>query len=341
MLRCLTVISLAVTLVWTSTLPGTAQSTAPFYKGKTITLSIGFGSGGANDAWSRAIARHMPRHLTGEPLIVVQHVPGAGGLQLVNYLANISPRDGTAIGLISRGLPFEPILGGGGTQFDPLKLNWIGSPDRDITVCAARKDTAVQTMRDLFTHELIVGGTGSGADTVIYPEFLAALLGMKFKIVKGYKGSNEIMVALERGEVHGICFAYDSLMRTPLAREGKINILFQAGLAPHPKLAQVPVPIEVARGAEERAVLELFLARIGVGRPFVAPPGLPSERVEQLRAAFLATMADREFVTEAEKQGLGVDPVPGAEIAQIIAAAYATPKPVVERTATAIGRSAK
>src|SRR5947209_12499131 len=153
--------------------PSGAQALADVFAGKTINLMIGFGPGGANDVWARSIARHMPKHLPGHPSVVPQNVPGAGGLKLMNQLYNLSPRDGTAIGLVNRGIPLEPLLGGQGTQFDPLKMNWIGSPDKDITVCAARKDARVQTLQDLFSKELVVGATGSGADTAIYPEFLS------------------------------------------------------------------------------------------------------------------------------------------------------------------------
>src|SRR5882672_5442230 len=201
-----------------------------FYAGKTVSILVGFGPGGENDVWARIIAKHMVDHLPGRPRLVVQNSPGAGSLKLINQLYNVSPRDGTVIGVVSRGIPLEPLLGGEGTQFDPLKMNWLGSPDRDTTVCVARKDAQVQTMNDLFSKPLLVGATGSGADTAIYPDFLAELLGMKFKTVKGYQGLKEITLAMERKEVEGICAAHDSLMRSALARAGKINILFQAAL---------------------------------------------------------------------------------------------------------------
>src|SRR5262245_901846 len=163
-----------------------AQTPADFYKGKTISLQIGFGVGGEDDLWARAIAKHIGNHIPGNPLMVPQNVPGSGGLLVANRIANTAPKDGTVIGLINRGIPFEPLLGGAGTQFDAAKLNWIGSPSRDTTVCAARRDAEVKTLADLYRKELSVGGTGSGADTAIYPEFLAALLGLKFKLTKGY-----------------------------------------------------------------------------------------------------------------------------------------------------------
>ena len=207
-----------------------AQSVEAFYKGKQVSVLIGFGPGGANDAWARSLARHMGKHIPGNPTLVPQNMPGAGTLKLANHLYNLAPKDGTVFGLINRGIPLEPLLGGDATQFDPLKMNWIGSPGQGHDGLRGAQGCARATMHDLFTKELVVGATGSGADTAIYPEFLAEFLGMKFKTIKGYPGSNEIVLAMERGEVQGICVAYESLARQRLAREGQITILFQAAL---------------------------------------------------------------------------------------------------------------
>jgi len=308
------------------------------FAGKTISILVGFGPGGANDVWSRAIAQHLGNHLAGHPRVIVQNVPGAGGLSLMNRLYNLSPRDGTVIGLVNRGIPFEALLGGDGVQFDPLKMNWIGSPDRDTTVCVARKDARVKDMRDLFTTELLVGATGSGADTAIYPEFLSELLGMRFKTIKGYQGTKDISLAMERGEVEGLCVAYDSLLRETLAREGRVNILFQAALTPDTKLGNVPVAADLARSEDDRQALRLFLARVQLSRPLVLPPGVPSERVSALREALSDTLRDPQFLRDAMRQGLNVDYISGLDVAGAIASAYETPKDVVERTARALGR---
>lgn len=329
--------SLAV-LLGAGATPVWADELADVFKGRTVSLQVGFGPGGANDVWARTIARHLGRYWPGSPTVVVQNQAGAGGLTLMNQLYAVAPKDGSVIGIVSRGIPLEPLLGGQGTQFDAQRMTWVGSPDRDITVCAARKDAPVQSMGDLFKTELVVGATGSGADTAIYPEFLTALLGMRFKTVKGYKGSNDIILAMERGEVQGICVAYDSLQRQPIAKEGRVNVLFQAAMAADPKLGKIPVGIELARNEGERQALQLFFARVALGRPFVAPPGLPANRVQMIRKAFMATLADAELVSEAAKQGLTVDAISGEELGRLIALAYATPKDVVERTAKALGR---
>jgi tripartite-type tricarboxylate transporter receptor subunit TctC len=315
----------------------TADPVADFYRNRTVSLIIGFGVGGDDDLWGRLVGKHLGRHIPGNPTVTVQNLPGAAGLVLMNRLANAAPRDGTVIGMVNRGIAFEPLLGGGGTQFDPLAMTYIGSPNRDTTVCAARRDAAVQRMADLFTTELKVGATGSGADTAIYPQFLAALLGMKFTVVKGYSGSREVTLAMERNEVQGICLAYDSLNHSPFVRDVGVNVLLQVAETPDPRFPQVPL-VDIAREPRDRAALHLFLARTLVGRPFVAPPALPAERTAALRAAFEATLTDAEFVADAARQQARVVPVSGPEIADILAAAYRSPPDVVQRTIEALGR---
>jgi tripartite-type tricarboxylate transporter receptor subunit TctC len=315
-----------------------AQPPDEFFRAKTISLLIGFGEGGEDDLWARAIARHLGSHIPGNPVILPQNTPGSGGLLVANRLYNTAPKDGTVIGLINRGIPFEPLLGGRGDQFDALKFNYLGSPGRDTTVCAARNDANVKTMQDLYSKELTVGGTGSGADTAIYPQFLSALLGMKFKLVLGYKGSHDIQLAMERNEVQGICVAYDSIERGTLAQQHQIEVLLQAALEPDPRLAGVPFGLDFARGPDERASLQLFFTRASLGRPFVAPPGLPSERVTALQQAFDATMHDPAFLDDAGKQRLRVMPISGGQMTQLIADVYKTPSAIVERTIQAMGR---
>jgi tripartite-type tricarboxylate transporter receptor subunit TctC len=316
-----------------------AQTPAEFFKGKTVNLLIGFGVGGDDDLWGRTIAKHMADYIPGHPTIVPQNVTGAAGLLVANRLYNTSPKDGTVIGMINRGIPFEPLLGGQGTQFDALKLSWIGSPNHDTTVCAARKDAAVQTMRDLFSRKLEVGATGSGADTATYPEVLSAIVGMKFNIVRGYQGSHDIQLAMERNEVQGICLAYDALARGTLFRANQLNVLLQAALDPDPRLKGLPSGLDFAHLDEERQVLELFFARARIGRPLVAPPGIPADRFLVLRQAFDATLLDPAFRADAEAQKLNVNPMTGQQLAEIIAKAYGAPSAIVKRTMQAMGRA--
>ena len=317
----------------------TAQAPAEFYRGKQIALLVGFGPGGEDDLWARLLSRHLTAHIPGNPIVVPQHAPGSGGLLVVNRLYNTAARDGTVIGMINRGIPFEPLLGGQGTQFDALRINYLGSPSRDTTVCAARKDAGVQSLKDLYARELPVGGTGSGADTAIYPEFLSALLGMKFRLVKGYQGSHEIQLAMERGEVQGICLAYDSLSRGNLARTGRLNVLFQAGLEPDPRMKDTPMVLETVGSVADRMALELFFARAAMGRPFVAPPAIPMDRLAALRQAFEATLRDPGFLDDAGKQNLNVIPVSGRAMYDLVADAYRTAPEILKRTRKALGRA--
>ena len=323
-------------------MPAAAQSDADFYKGKTLQVLIGFGPGGANDVWARLLARHMPRHMPHEPTFVAQNMPGAGTLKLANYLATGAPRDGTVFGLISRGIPLEPLLGGANVQLDPQQMNWIGSPDRDTTVCATRKDAKVQSLSDLRTMELPVGATGSGADSAVYPEFLAEFLGLKFKTIKGYPGSNEIIMAMERNEVQGICVAFSSIARTRLYTDREMNLLFQTGLEKDPSIpADVPLATEMTRGNQQDTdALRLFLSRAALGRPFVAPPGVAEGRIKLLRRAFDATMADKAFVEEAQRVKLSVEPITGEGISKILTDIYKTPQPVVQRVTKILGNVA-
>jgi tripartite-type tricarboxylate transporter receptor subunit TctC len=335
---CLRLVA-AAALVLSTAQAAASQTPAEFYKGKTVSLLVGFGPGGEDDLWARAVSRHLTNHIPGNPNVVPVHMPGSGGLLVANRLYNTAAKDGTVIGMINRGIPFEPLLGGQGTQFDALKINYIGSPGRDTTVCAARKDAAVKTLQDLSSQELTVGGTGSGADSAIYPEFLSALLGMKFKLVKGYQGSNEIQLAIERGEVQGICLAYDSLSRGNLARTNQVNVLLQAGLTPDPRIRDVPSALDAAHSGDEHKALELFFARAAIGRPFVAPPGLPADRLAAMRQAFDATLSDPAFLEDAKKQKLNVVPITGQQMTDIVANAYKTPPEIVTRTLRALGRA--
>ncbi len=315
-----------------------AQSVEEFYKGKTVTIMIGYGPGGTDDVWARLLARYMGEHIPGKPTIVASNVPGAGSLLLTNQVYNTQPKDGTVIGLINRGVPFEPLLGGVGTRFDPMKFNYIGSPDRDTPACAVRMDAPVQTMQELLTKEYIVGATGSGSDSQLYPEVLANMLGVKMKIVQGYPGSRDILLAMERGEVQGGCVSYDTIVRDIMYREKRSRLLFQAALKPDDRMPDVPMINDLAKTPEQKQALELFLQRTLVGRPFVMAPGVPAERVEAIRKAFLAALKDPAFAADARVAGVNIHYVSPAELMKIISDSYASPPAVVANVKKALGR---
>jgi tripartite-type tricarboxylate transporter receptor subunit TctC len=242
------------------------------------------------------------------------------------------------IGLINRGMPFEKLLGGGGVQFDPIKMQWIGSPDQDTGICAARKDAAVQNLSDLKRKELVVGATGSGADTAIYPQVLSRLLGLKFRAVTGYPGSHDISLAMERGEVQGECVVYDTIVRTSYYRQGKVNILLQLALKPDPRLKQVPLASSLAQTEQVRRALDLFTMRASLGRPFVMGPRVPGDRVSAVRSAFAAVMKDPDVLQKAERSGLHPRFIEAKDLSDVIAAAYRTPPAAVARLKSAYGR---
>jgi len=317
-------------------IPATAQSVESFYKGRTVSLYIGSGVAGGTNAWSRTLAKHIGRHIPGGPSVVPVNMPGAGGLKMTNFIYNAAPKDGTAFGNPNGGIVVEPLLGGQGANFDATKLGWIGSPDHDTTVCIARKDAAVQSVDDLRTKELVVGSTGSGGNTHLYPTFFANMFGMKIKVIQGYKGTSDILLAAERGEVMGMCSSYDPLTRQSMFKAGKLRVLFQATLTPD-KAIDAPAPTSFITNETQRQALEFVVAREDIGRPFFTPPNIPQDRLQALRRAFDATMKDAGFLTDAKKQNFNIVASTGEQLSEIIARIYKTPPDVVRLAAKALG----
>jgi tripartite-type tricarboxylate transporter receptor subunit TctC len=303
-----------------------------FYEGKTVELLIGYSAGGGYDTYARTLSRHIAKHIPGNPTVVVKNVPGAGSLVLMNQLANTLPKDGTVFGTVSRGLAFEPLFGNDKARFDPTETNWLGSLNNETSLCVAWHDAAVTSWEDLRSEKLVVGATGSGGDSNVFPRVLSDVLGFNFDVIAGYPGSSDILLALERGEVEGLCsWSYSSAKskRTEWLEGDKLNILFQMSLKKHPELPDVPLVTDFAETKKEREVLRLLFARQTMGRPFVTPAGVPEERVATLRQAMADTVRDPAFLAEAEKQGLGIDFVSGEEIQEIVTEAYQYPDDVV------------
>ncbi len=313
--------------------PALAQ--APSLAGKNVTMVIGFGPGGGYDLWGRVVARHIGKHLPGNPSVVPQNMPGAGSYNAANHIYNIAPKDGTVMGIIARDAALGPITGATGARFDPTKLTWLGTPTTETNVCIASNTdkVKVKTVDDLYTKELIVGDTGVGTGTHSYPKALNALLGMKFKIIGGFPSSSDVFLAMERGEVDGICESLDSVSgkRPDWLPQKKVTILFQGGAAPNPELKGIPFVNDLAKNADDKTAIEFLYAGQGIGRPFIAPPDMPADRVKMVQDAFSATMKDPEFVADAKKQKLDVDPEDGEHLAALIKKIYATPKPIVDK----------
>jgi tripartite-type tricarboxylate transporter receptor subunit TctC len=328
---------LLASLTFAGTSPAPAQSSEPF-AGKQLTMIIGFGAGGGYDIWARTLARHIGKHLPGKPNVVPQNMPGAGSYVAASHIYHVAPKDGTVMGLIARDAALGPLSGAAGARFDPLKLSWIGSPTKETNICIAYQNAQVKAVQDLMQKQLIIGDTGPGTGTRTYPIVLNAVLGTKFKLVGGFRSSADVFLAMERGEVEGICESYDSVKnRKPdWIPAGTIKVLFQAGLEPNPELKGVPFVLDLARNAEEKATLEYVYAGQGIGRPFVAPPDLPADRLTMLRKAFDATMKDPDFIADANGRKLDLEPEDGEHLATLIRKIYATPKAIVDRVATLI-----
>ena len=335
-MRVVATVCAAAFLAFCPTFHAHAQDPLSFYKGKTVDLYVGYSAGGGYDVYARALARHIGRFIPGNPTIVPKNMPGAGSLVLANWLYNVAPKDGSAFGMIGRGTAFDPLLGSTKAQFNAAKFNWIGSMNDEVSVCVAWHTSGIAKLEDVTQKELTVGGTGPAADTDQFPKVLNATIHTKFKIIPGYPGGNDIDLAMERGEVMGRCgWSWSSVVAThkPWVDDKKINILVQLSLAKHADLSHVPLVTDFAKSDEERRIFRLVFARQPMGRPFLAPPGVPVDRTATLRKAFMDTMKDPGFLAEADKMQLEINPVSGDAVQTIVQDVYQTPKSIAAAVA--------
>jgi tripartite-type tricarboxylate transporter receptor subunit TctC len=324
----------ATVLVAMAATGGHAQSPAGFYKGRSVELYIGYSAGGGYDIYARLLARFMGRHIPGNPTVVPKNMTGAGSLLLANWLYNVAPKDGTAFGIIGRGTGFDPILGNPKAQFDGTKYTWLGSMNNEVSICVAWQGSGITKFEDVLSKELVVGGTGASADTDQFPRITNGVLGTKFKVVTGYPGGNEVGLAMERGEVQGRCgWSWSSVKSTHMKwyQDKKFTVLLQLALQKHPDLPNVPLVVDLAKSDDERKILRLIFARQVMGRPFLAPPGVPADRAAALRKAFMDTMTDKEFLAQAEQAKMEINPVSGEDVEALIKEAYATPAAVAKK----------
>ncbi len=304
-----------------------------YFKGKDITIYVGSTAGGPYDAYARMLARHWGRHIPGNPNIVVQNMPGASGRRLMGHMQGIAPKDGTAIAVAHRALPFDPLMGVQG-KFDPTKVTWIGNANDEVNICVVWHASPIKTFDDLKKYEMVVGSGGTASTDTIYPNLLNALFGTKFRVVHGYEAAAQTHIAMERGEVDGRCgMTWDALqaVKPDWITEKKVRNLVQIALEKHPDLADVPSALDLARNEEERQIIALWAAPNKMGRPFYAPIELPKDRAELLRRSFDRTMKDPALLAEAEKTKVFVSPTTGEEVHALIERIYATPKDVVAK----------
>lgn len=310
-----------------------AQS-SDFYRGKQIQLVVSTATGGGYDAYARTLARHFVHHLPGTPSIVVQNMPGAGGLRATNHMYNSAAADGTVIGLVHGSMTTADLLTPDGAQFDATKFGWVGNIDGEPGFCAAWHASPVKSINDLKTREFVVGSTGSGAGLDIHPRVLAKLLGAKTRVISGYPGGADVALAMERGEVDGRCswpISAIEVMRPTWLPDKRINLLVQFGLEKHPNFPNVPLITELVSDPDTKAALELILAERELLRPIMAPPGIPPARLSILRKAFMDTMANPAFVADANKQSLGVNPMDGAKMQSLIERVHKVSPELVKR----------
>jgi len=303
-------------------LSGLAPSTATadpiedFYRGKSISMIIATAPGGDYDLRARLISRHIGRHIPGNPTIVPRNMPGGVGIQAMNYMANVAPKDGTNIHAIMQNMSTHQALGGAGVEFDTRKFFWIGNTTDTPNVINSWHTTDIRTIQDVMTRELVVGAPGQATNSVYYPKALNDLVGTKFRIVSGYPGGNDVNLAMERGEVGGRgsnSWASWKATKPDWLRDKKIFMLVQIALKRDPELADIPTMIELAKSDEDRAVMTFLSADVPIARSYVTNPGVPAERVQALRRAFDATMKDPQLLAEAAKLNMDLRPTTGEE----------------------------
>ncbi len=327
-------ISYAMLALLLANAPVRADAVSDFYAGKTVNLVIGYAPGGGYDLYARTLGRHIGRHIPGHPNIVVQNMPGAGSLKAANYLYTIAPKDGTMFGGFSRGAPIDPLFGRAeGVQFEAAKFNWLGSISNEVGVCAFRSAVGIKSFDDMRTKPFVIGATGVGADSDVFPTVLRKMFKLPMKTVAGYGSAAEVVVAIKRAEVDGRCgWSWSSLIswNRDMFESKELDVVLQLASQKLDELPDVPLVTDVTNDPDQKTALKLIMSRQTMARPYVAPPGIPADRLAALRSAFEATTKDPAFLADAKRQDLEVRPVNGAEAQALIKEIYATPPALVK-----------
>jgi tripartite-type tricarboxylate transporter receptor subunit TctC len=324
-------------LVCTVLAPAFAQVPAEFYKDKTVTVVMGSSVGGGLDTYGRLFARHLAKHIPGNPRVLPQNMPGAGSVAAASYIYTNAAKDGTAVGIVLAGAIIEPLLSSGARRYEPTRFQYIVNANLETLVCLVRSDAPVKSFEDVFKTELIVGGTGPGSTLSDYPVFMKNFFGAKLKLVQGYPGSREVSLAVQKGELHGVCGINwtSALLQYPdlLKEGGPFRVILQEDLKGSAELNKLGVPLvtKFSRNDEDRQVIDVFYIQGALNRVFIAPPETPADRVAVLRKAFLDALADPELQAEAGKMRADTVATPGAEVQATVAQLFATPPGIVER----------
>jgi tripartite-type tricarboxylate transporter receptor subunit TctC len=316
-----------------------ADPVADFYRGRQINLILSADAGGGYASYANAFAPYFANHIPGKPQVVIQSMPGAGGIRAMTYFYSVAPRDGTTIGFVHSSVPIAPLFGLTGARFDPREMHWIGSMNSATAICVAWHTSKIKTAQDLFEQEFVVGSSGAGSQMETFPIMLHRLFGMKTRVISGYKGGNEIYLAMERGEVDGRCAGLVSSInatRPDWFPRKKVNVPIQVSLRRDPLFPDVPAAGEFAKDERTRRILELLTAPQTMDRPLLTPPGVPAERVAALRAAFHGAMNDPGFIEEARKLNLEIKELDGEKVANIIDNAYALPHEIIRAASEAV-----
>ena len=310
-----------------------ADAVADFYKGKQIMMILSAGAGGGYASYMQAFAPFFTRHIPGNPVIVTQNMPGAGGIRAMLYLANAAAKDGTAMGFVHSSVPFAPLYGLKGATFDPRKMNWIGSINSSSAICVSWTASGVTTWDDVKNKLFIVGGTGAGSQMETMPAMINELFGTKIKIISGYTGGSDVYLAMERGEVHGRCGGLVSSInstRPDWFPRKKVSVPIVVGLERNPLFPDAPALVEFASDDRTKQILRLTLAPLDMDRPMLAPPGVPAERVAALRAAFHEAMIDPDFIAEARRLNIEISEISGERLQKILEDSFALPPEVIK-----------
>ncbi len=319
-----------------------AVSAADAFAGKNIDLLIGAPPGGGYDIYARTLARHVGRHIPGQPTIVAKNMPGAGSARAAGFISTIAPKDGTAIAAIMPGAVMGPLLDEKAEAlFDPTKVLYLGTANSGIRICVSRKDSKIKTFDDALTQKAKFGGVSANDSTREYGYLHKKTAGAQYDVVSGYAGTAEIALAIERGEIDGVCgwdWASFKSQRPDWIKDDKVNVLLQVGLEPNDELTRMGVPsvFKYVKTEDDRKVVELVISQQVFQRSYVAPPGLPAEQLGALRSGFDATMSDKQFLDDAEKARLDISPLSGTKVQDLVQKLYGTPKDVITRARQAI-----
>jgi tripartite-type tricarboxylate transporter receptor subunit TctC len=322
--------------------PATSAAAGDYYAGKSIDLLIGAPPGGGYDIYARALARHYGRHIPGQPIIVAKNMPGAASARAAGFISTLAPKDGTAIAALMPGGVVGPLLDEKAeTLFDPTKVLYLGTANNGTRICVSRKDSKIKTFDDALTQKASFGGVSTSDSTRGYGYMHKKTSGAQYDVVSGYSGTAEIALAMERGELDGVCgwdWASFKSQRPDWIRDNKANLLLQVGLEPNEELTRMGVPsvFKYVTNEDDRKVVELIISQQVFQRSYIAPPGLPAELLETLRSAFDATMRDQEFLHDAETIRIDISPLPGAKVQELVQKIYAAPKDIVARARQAL-----